>query len=109
MAALLEGGGVDPNAHGVSAEALAAKFMAAETVRAILAGELDKGDESDITYLQIAKFYYPLALTSLIGLTVQPLLTFFMGRSVSPVKDRLNGPGSHELRRDRLHGDTGRE
>ena len=34
-----------------------------------------------LTYRAIASFYYPLALTSLIGLTVQPMLTFFMGRA----------------------------
>ncbi len=34
----------------------------------------------------IASFYYPLALTSLIGLTTQPLLTFFMGRAPAPVE-----------------------
>lgn len=84
-------------ATGVSAEALAAKFMAAETVRAILAGELDEGEASDITYFQIAKFYYPLALTSLIGLTVQPLLTFFMGRSIAPVESLAVFPVVHSL------------
>jgi progressive ankylosis protein len=36
-------------------------------------------------YREIARFYYPLALTSLIGLTVQPILTFFMGRAPEPV------------------------
>lgn len=39
-----------------------------------------------LTYGAIARFYYPLALTSLIGLTTQPILTFFMGRSPAPVE-----------------------
>jgi len=34
----------------------------------------------------ILRFYYPLAMTSFIGLTIQPLLTFFMGRSPAPVE-----------------------
>ena len=34
-----------------------------------------------LTYKEITKFYYPLALTSLIGLGVQPLVTFFVGQS----------------------------
>jgi len=72
-------------ASGVTAEAVAARFMAARTVRSILAGEIDRGPVREVRYLEIAKFYFPLALTSLIGLTVQPLLTFFMGRSVSAV------------------------
>lgn len=73
---------------GVTAEALAARWMAAGTVRDILQAEpapLEAGS-SELTYGSIASFYYPLALTSLIGLTVQPMLTFFMGRSASPVE-----------------------
>lgn len=34
----------------------------------------------------ILQFYYPLALTSLLALTTQPLLTFFMGRAPAPVE-----------------------
>jgi hypothetical protein len=34
----------------------------------------------------ILRFYYPLALTSFIGLTTQPILTFFMGRAPAPVE-----------------------
>jgi Na+-driven multidrug efflux pump len=34
-----------------------------------------------LTYGEINRFYYPLALTSLIGLGVQPLVTFFVGQS----------------------------
>lgn len=73
-------------ATGVTSEAIAARVMAAGTVRSILDGDIDRGEPREIGYLAIARFYYPLALTSLIGLTVQPLLTFFMGRSVAPVQ-----------------------
>lgn len=48
-------------------------------------------------YADIARFYYPLALTSLIGLTVQPLLTFFMGRAPSPVESLAVFPVVHAL------------
>jgi progressive ankylosis protein len=48
-------------------------------------------------YGAIARFYYPLALTSLIGLTVQPLLTFFMGRSPAPVESLAVFPVVHSL------------
>ena len=34
-----------------------------------------------LSYREIYHFYYPLALTSLIGLGVQPLVTFFVGQS----------------------------
>jgi progressive ankylosis protein len=84
-------------ATGVTTEAIAARFMAAGTVRAILDGAWDAGPPRDIRYADIAKFYYPLALTSLIGLTVQPLLTFFMGRSVSPVESLAVFPVVHSL------------
>ena len=84
-------------ATGVTAEAVAARFMAARTITAILDGEWDVGPPRDIRYGEIAKFYYPLALTSLIGLTVQPLLTFFMGRSVSPVESLAVFPVVHSL------------
>jgi len=42
--------------------------------------------EPALTFGSIARFYYPLALTSLIGLTTQPILTFFMGRAPAPVE-----------------------
>jgi len=84
-------------ATGVTVEAIAARFMAADTVRSIMAGELDQEDAPTITYMEIAKFYYPLALTSLIGLTVQPMLTFFMGRSIAPVESLAVFPVVHSL------------
>jgi progressive ankylosis protein len=42
--------------------------------------------EPELGFRDIARFYYPLALTSLIGLTTQPILTFFMGRAPAPVE-----------------------
>jgi hypothetical protein len=84
-------------ATGVTVEALVARFMAAETVRSLLAGDLDSNPPRDISYMDIAKFYYPLALTSLIGLTVQPLLTFFMGRSIAPLESLAVFPVIHSI------------
>lgn len=48
-------------------------------------------------YGAIARFYYPLALTSFIGLTVQPMLTFFMGRAPAPVESLAVFPVVHAL------------
>jgi progressive ankylosis protein len=48
-------------------------------------------------YTDIARFYYPLALTSFISLTVQPILTFFMGRSPAPVESLAVFPVVHAL------------
>jgi len=42
--------------------------------------------EPELGFGDIARFYYPLALTSFIGLTTQPILTFFMGRAPAPVE-----------------------
>jgi len=82
---------------GVTVEAIVARFMTASTVRAILAGEWDDESSVPISYGDIARFYYPLALTSLIGLTVQPMLTFFMGRSIAPVESLAVFPVVHSL------------
>ena len=83
---------------GVTVEAIAARFMAAETVRDLLAEEGNSAYTGrTVTYRAIATFYLPLALTSLIGLTIQPLLTFFMGRSVSPVESLAVYPVVHSL------------
>ncbi len=48
-------------------------------------------------YGEIARFYFPLALTSLIGLTVHPMLTFFMGRAVLPIESLAVFPVVHAL------------
>ena len=68
---------------GVSFEAVAARWMARDTIHRLL----EAGDSgSELTYGRIAHFYLPLALTSFIGLAVQPMLTFFMGRAPSPLE-----------------------
>lgn len=84
-------------AAGVTTEAVAARFMAASTVRALMAGENDGPTPREMPYREIAAFYLPLALTSLIGLAVQPMLTFFMARSVSPVESLAVFPVVHAL------------
>jgi Na+-driven multidrug efflux pump len=49
------------------------------------------------SYGEIARFYYPLALTSFIGLSVQPMLTFFMGRAAQPIGSLAVYPVVHAL------------
>lgn len=70
---------------GVVVEALVAAMMAAEPVRA-LENRAPEPFAEPLRYGAIARFYYPLALTSFIGLTARPLLTFFMGRAPAPVE-----------------------
>jgi O-antigen/teichoic acid export membrane protein len=74
-------------AAGVLVEAALARWMAAPAIRDLLATPCPPGGASELlTYRGISRFYVPLALTSLIGIAVQPLLTFFMGRAASPVE-----------------------
>jgi progressive ankylosis protein len=60
-------------------EAIAVRFMVRTTVKKIKSDVSSSGQI--LTYKEINKFYYPLALTSFIGLGVQPLVTFFVGQS----------------------------
>jgi hypothetical protein len=72
---------------GVTVEAIAARFMAVRSVRELLDGPAVADPAAGpLGYRRIAEFYVPLALTSLLGLTVQPMLTFFMGRAPHPVE-----------------------
>jgi len=74
-------------AVGVSAEALASRWMARASVRKLLGDPgSEDGTREDLTYRRIWQFYYPLVLTSVIGLAVQPMLTFFLGRARAPIE-----------------------
>lgn len=75
----------------VMIEAGASRMMAARTIREILGGEAtfqaDAGTEARAgsgappSLASIAAFYWPLALTSVLALGVQPMITFFLGHS----------------------------
>jgi hypothetical protein len=67
---------------GVTLEAVVARIMAINVRRRLL-GEEGRGEvgAARITYREIIKFYYPLALTSTIALAVHPMVTFFVGQS----------------------------
>ena len=83
---------------GVVTEAIAARLFARATIRELTAPpESAARREAAPGYREIASFYYPLALTSLIGLTIQPMLTFFMGRAPSPVESLAVFPVVHSL------------
>lgn len=70
---------------GVCTEAVASRWMARGAVARVL-GRVSGGDRGALSYGIITRFYYPLALTSLLGFAAQPLLTFFMGRAPAPVE-----------------------
>jgi len=62
---------------GVLAEAAASRVMAGDSIREIMGSE----SKPTLSYGEITRFYYPLALTSTISLMVHPMVTFFMGQS----------------------------
>lgn len=70
----------------VTFEAIATRLMAAKIVRQIKDGTLIENSNYDVSQKQIISFYYPLALTSLLTLGVQPFVTFFIGQSRLPIE-----------------------
>ncbi|MDP2366071.1 MAG: hypothetical protein Q8M94_20145, partial [Ignavibacteria bacterium] len=68
----------------VICEAIASKMM----VRKFLAKlkSLVNETQNELTIKEIIRFYYPLALTSLLILGIQPFVTFFIGQSRMPLE-----------------------
>jgi hypothetical protein len=71
-------------ATGVIAEAAASRWMARDIVARLMTAA--PVASSPLTLHEIGKFYVPLALTSLVAIVVNPLVTFFLGRSRSPIE-----------------------
>jgi hypothetical protein len=67
---------------GVTLEAAISRLMAHRTI-ATLKQQITPAEEDPepLSYRQISLFYYPLALTALLSLGVQPVITFFVGNS----------------------------
>lgn len=65
-------------------EAIATRMMVSGTLKTLLSKEDTKNGNLDLR--SITKFYYPLALTSILSLGVQPFVTFFLGRSYLSVE-----------------------
>jgi hypothetical protein len=70
---------------GVTAESIATFIMALPLIKKIKAEQLEE-NTSNISFKEISKFYYPLALTPFIALSAQPLVTFFLGKSHHPIE-----------------------
>jgi hypothetical protein len=70
---------------GVVMEALASRFMAGALVKKLLATAAAVGSEP-LQNRALAAFYFPLALTSLLGLAVHPMMSFFLGKSRLPIE-----------------------
>ena len=71
---------------GVLAEAAASRWMARHIVAQLLAGAEAASVTEVVSLRDIGRFYYPLALTSVISLITGPLVTFFLGHSRSPIE-----------------------
>jgi len=70
---------------GVVLESFVIYFMAAPYIRG-LREKSPVSNQPQLNYRFISVFYYPLAITSILALGVQPLVTFFMGHSRFPVE-----------------------
>jgi O-antigen/teichoic acid export membrane protein len=67
---------------GVSLEAIATYLMSVNSIKNLISSN----NTESISYLQIVKFYYPLAITSILALGVHPIVTFFLSKSRLPVE-----------------------
>lgn len=80
----------------VTAEAIASRFWARDCVRQLLHGDTQTGDtktggtettgKEALSYGYITRFYTPLAMTAMLTLGVNPLISFFLGRSLMPIE-----------------------
>ena len=89
LAGRMEGASVGAAAlgAGVLAEAAASRFMARRSVRELKAmPEADCGFGRDLTRSEIGRFCFPLSLTSFLALAINPMTTFFLGRSRFPLE-----------------------
>ncbi len=68
-------------AAGVVCECIASRFMAHSSIKRLLQEDNVQPRETPLSYRFITKFYYPLALMSLLSLGVHPLVSFFVGKS----------------------------
>jgi hypothetical protein len=92
-----EHAGADAAEHAAADAAEHAAADAAEHAAADTAEHARAVAPSTPGYAEIARFYYPLALTSFIALSVHPMLTFFMGRAPMPIESLAVFPVVHAL------------
>ena len=83
-------------AIGVVVEAAASRWMAQEVVSMLLARRPDRAG-TPLTQGAIASFYLPLALTSVLAMAIQPMVTVFMGQSRFPLESLAVLPVVHGL------------
>lgn len=70
---------------GVVFEAAASRWMARH-ILAELMGTSESGSGVPLTLTSVARFYFPLALTSMLSMALGPLVTFGLARGRAPVE-----------------------
>jgi hypothetical protein len=63
-------------------EALASRLMAAKSLQSV---KSRVNDNENLTYRKIFLFYWPLAMTSIVSLAIQPVVTFFIAHGRMPI------------------------
>lgn len=70
---------------GVLCEVFASRWMARHIVRSIVASDAI-AEGTVLRQRELARFYFPLALTSILSMAVGPLVTFGLGRGRFPIE-----------------------
>jgi Na+-driven multidrug efflux pump len=68
----------------VLCEAIATRLMVSKTLKTLL--QKEDTENGNLNLRSIVRFYFPLALTSILSLGVHPFVTFFLGRSYMAVE-----------------------
>jgi len=71
---------------GVVSEAVASRWMARHVVHDLMRLSGTASEHLFLDLRSIARFYYPLALTSILSMALGPLVTFGLGRGRAPVE-----------------------
>jgi Na+-driven multidrug efflux pump len=82
-------------AAGVLTEAAATRMMAGSVVHELKQSKNIR--QNPLTYARIVKFYYPLALTTILALGLRPVATFFLGQSKMAIESLAVFPVIHSL------------
>lgn len=81
---------------GVVAEALAIRSLAAGAIRKVCASR-EPNPHGDLSFRWLSAYYFPLAMTPVLALSVQPLITFFLCRALYPVESLAVTPVVNSL------------
>ena len=81
----------------VIVEAVASRFMTAPLIPKLLARSQASARRAGLGLGDLARFYTPLALTSVLALASQPIVTFFMGQSRYALESLATLPVIHGL------------